>query len=101
MWNGCALRTAQEMLGHLTNAVVTEEWTLRPREQRLCWVSFCQMWVGTGWHPGPLSLVPKPPNNAEQEPVGAQGLSLFLAGERPPHRAGERFQRHRLPVTSR
>lgn len=31
---------AQEALDHLTNPVITEVWTLRPSEQRLCWMGF-------------------------------------------------------------
>lgn len=52
MWNGCTLRMAQETLDHLTNPVIAEVWTLRPREQRVGWVGSCWMWLGTGWHSG-------------------------------------------------
>lgn len=41
VWSGCALRMAQETLDHLTDPVITEVWTLRPREQRLCWIGSC------------------------------------------------------------
>lgn len=42
----------RKTLDHLTNPVITEVWTLRPSEQRLCWMGFLLDGVGTGWHSG-------------------------------------------------
>lgn len=66
------LRMAQETLDHLTNPVVTSVWTLRSREQRLCWVGSCWMWVGTLWCSGLLSWVPEP-LKCREEASGSAG----------------------------
>lgn len=86
MWNGCALRRAQENAGPPDRSCHHRSVDRKvQREQRLCWVGSCWMWVGDRLAlSAPPSLVPEPLKDREQERVGVQGLALCLAGERPP-----------------
>lgn len=68
---GWTLRVAQETLDHPTNPVVTEVWTLRSREQRLC----C---VGTDWCSGLLSLAPEPLKGREEARQECRGWPCAL-----------------------